>query len=106
MMTVSKKPLFLALPYLGPLSFQTRTNLRKSLKDILNGCKLKTLFKSQNKLENAFSFKDGIPKELASGVVYEFHCGLGNESDYGECVKHLNVRIGEHIGILPLTEES
>ena len=31
MMTVSKKPLFLALPHLGPLSFQTRTNLRKSL---------------------------------------------------------------------------
>ena len=29
--TVPKKTLFLALPYLGPLSLQTRTKLRKSL---------------------------------------------------------------------------
>ena len=39
--TVPKKTLFLVLPYLGPLSLQTRTKLRKSLKDILNCCKLK-----------------------------------------------------------------
>ena len=35
-----------------------------------------------------------------------FHqCGLCNESYYGECVWHLNVRIGEHIGISPHTEK-
>ena len=37
--TVPKKTLFLVLPYLGPLSLQTRTKLRKSLKGILNCCK-------------------------------------------------------------------
>ena len=42
-------------------------------------------------------------KDLTSGAVYEFQCGLNNESRYGECVRHLNVRIGEHIGISPLT---
>ena len=83
--TVPKKTLFLVLPYLGPLSLQTRTKLRKSLKGILN------------------RFKDRIPKELTSGVVYKFQCGLCNESCYGECVRHLNVRIGEHIGISLLT---
>ena len=62
------------------------------------------MFKSQNKLAKAFRFKDRIPKELTSGVVYKFHCGLCNESYYGECVRHLNVRIGEHIGISPLTK--
>ena len=34
--TVPKKTLFLGLPYLGPLSLQTRTKLMKSLKGILN----------------------------------------------------------------------
>ena len=63
------------------------------------------MFKSQNKLAKAFHFKDRIPKELASDVVYEFHCGLRNESYYGECVRPLNVRIGEHMGISPLTEK-
>ena len=34
--TVPKKTLFLVLPYLGSLSLQAKTKLRKSLKDILN----------------------------------------------------------------------
>ena len=102
---VPKKTLFLVLPYLGPLSLQTRTKLRKSLKSILNCCKLQIVFKSQNKLAKAFRFKDRIPKELTSGVVYKFQCGLCNESCYGECVRHLNLRIGEHIGISQLTRK-
>ena len=69
-----KKTLFLFLPYLGPLSLQTRTKLRKSLKDILNCCKLQIVFKSQNKLAKAFRFKDRTPKELTSGGIYKFQC--------------------------------
>ena len=38
--TVPKKSWFLALSYLGPLSFKTRTKLKKSLKLIINCCKL------------------------------------------------------------------
>ena len=38
--TMPKKTLFLVLPYLGPLSLQTRSTLRKSLRDILNCCML------------------------------------------------------------------
>ena len=92
-----KKTLFLVLLYLGPLSLQTRTKLSKSLKGILNCCKLQIKFKSQSKLTNAFRVKDRIPKEPTSGVVYKFQCRLCNESYYGECVKHVNVRIGEDI---------
>ena len=63
------------------------------------------MFKSQSKLATAFRFKDRIPKELTSDVVYKFTCGLCDESYYGECVRHLNMRIGEHIGISPLTKK-
>ena len=96
--TVPKKHLFLVFPHLGPLSLQTRTKLRTSVKSIVNCCKSQIVFQSQNKLANAFRFKDRIPKGLTSVVVYKFQCGLCNESYYGECVRHLNVRIGEHIG--------
>ena len=65
-------------------------------------CKSQIVFKSQNKLAKAFRFKYRFPKELTSGVVYKFLCGLCNESCYGECVRHLNVRLGEHIGISSL----
>ena len=76
-----------------------------SLKNILNCCKLQIVFKNETRLGNNFHFKDQIPKDLTSGVVYKFQCGLCNESYYGECIRHLNVRIGEHIGISPLTRK-
>ena len=59
--TVPKKTLLLVLPYFGPLSLQTRTKSRKSLKGVLNCCKLHIAFKSQNKLAKVFRFKDSIP---------------------------------------------
>ena len=46
-----------------------------------------------------------IPNELTSGVVFKFQCGLCNDSYYGECVRHLNIRIGKHISISPLTKK-
>ena len=63
------------------------------------------MFKRQNKLAKAFRFKDRIPKELTSGVVCKFQCGLSNESYYDECIRHLNVRIGMHIGKSPFTRK-
>ena len=38
-------------------------------------------------------------------VLLKFQCGLCTESYYGECIRHLNVRIGEHIGISTLTKK-
>ena len=101
-LTVEKKPLVLVLPYLGSISLQTRTKLKKSMKNVLNCCKL---FKNKTRWGNNFHFKDQIPKDITSGVIYKFQCGLCNESYYGECVRHLNVKTGKHIGISPLTKE-
>ena len=103
-LAVEKKPLFLVFLYLS-ISLQTRTKLKKSLKNILNCCKLQIVFKNKISLGNNFHFKDGIPKDFTSGVVYKFQCRLCNESYYGECVRHLNVRTGEPIGISSLTKK-
>ena len=102
---VPKKPLLLVLPCFGPVSLQTTIKLRKSLKGVLNFRKWQIVFKSRNKLANAFRFEDRIPKELTSGVVYKSQCGLCNKSYYGERVRRINVKIGEHIRISPLTKK-
>ena len=60
---------------------------------------MQIVFKNKTRLGNNFHFKDQILKDLTSGVVYKFQCGLCNESYYDECVRHMNVRISEHIGI-------
>ena len=103
-LTVERKPLVLVLPYLGSISLKTRTKLKKSLKNILNCCKLQIVFENKTRLGNNFHFKDLIPKDLTSGVIYKFQCGLCNESYYGECARHLNVIIGEHV-ISPFTKK-
>ena len=46
---VEKKPLVVVLPYLGSISLQSRTKLKKSLKNILNFYKLQILFKNKTK---------------------------------------------------------
>ena len=101
--TVERKRLLLVLPYLGVISLQTRTKLQQALKGVLNCCKLEIVFKCQTKLSNSFRFKDPISKDLISGVVYKFQCGLCNESYYSESIRHLDIRSGEHIGVSPLT---
>ena len=103
LITVEKKTLLLSLPYLGKISLQTRTKLRKSLKGLLNSCELQIVFKSQRRLLNVFRFKDRLPRDIVSGVVYKYTCGRCNSTYYGETNRHLKVRSGEHIGISPLT---
>ena len=71
-LTVEKKPLVLVLPYLGSISLQARTMLKKSSKNILNCCELQIVFKNKTRLGNNFHFKNRIPKDLTSGVVYKF----------------------------------
>ena len=63
------------------------------------------MFKAQKKLENAFSYKDCISKELTSVAVYKFQCGLCNKSYYGGYVRNLNVRNQEDMRTSPWTKK-
>ena len=74
---------------------QTRTKLQHALKGVLNCCKTEIVFKCQARLSHSFRYKDPVPKDLISGVVYKFQCG--------ESIRHLDIRSGEHIGVSPLT---
>ena len=100
--TVERKTLILSLPYLRDISLQTKTKLRKSFKGILNCCKPQIVFKSQKKL-TVFQFKDHLPFDLLSGVVYKYMYGRCNSCYYGKMDRQLKVRSGEHIGISHMT---
>ena len=104
-LTLEKKPHVLLRPYLGSMFLQTRNKSKKILKNILNCCNFQIVFKNKTRLGNNFYFKDQVPKYFTSFVVYKFRCELCNESYYGKCVRHLNVRIREHIVISPLTRK-
>ena len=100
---MERKRFRLVLPYLGVISLQTRTKLQQAFKGVLNCCKLEIAFKCQTKPSNFFRFKDPIPKDLMSEIIYKFQCGLSNESYYGASIRHVDIMSGEHIGVSPLS---
>ena len=77
-LTGETNPPVLVLSYLGSIPLETRTKLKKSLKNILNCCKLQIVSKNKTRLGNNFHLKDRIIKGLTSGVAYKFQCGLCN----------------------------
>ena len=72
------------------MSLETRTSIKGCLKLL----KPETVFKCSTRLSKSFDYKDPIPKDLISGVVYKFQCVLCNESYYGERIRHLHIHIG------------
>ena len=79
------------------------TKLQKVLKKTLSCSQIQIVFKKQINLSNIFCFKDRLPYDLMSCDVYKFQCGRCNASYYGETDRHLKIRLGEDIGISPLT---
>ena len=101
--TVEKRRFLLVLPYFGVISLKTRTKLQHAFKGVSNCCKLEIAFKCQTKLSNSLRSKNLKPKDVISGAVYEFQCGLCNESYYDDSIRHLDIRSGERMGMSPLT---
>ena len=102
MYTVPRKEVLSVLPYLGKLSLELRTRLNKIFRSKIPTCKL-VIFRLSVRIKNFFGFKDKIPRELKSGLVYRFKCGGCNTTYYGKTIRHFHVRIYEHLGISPLT---
>ena len=59
--------------------------------------KLNVVFKSSNRIRNAFRFKDQISKYMNSKVIYKFKCNICNDVYIGETKRHFLVRKYEHL---------
>ena len=89
--------------FLGQLSLNSRSRLYNCFNKALPQCNIKVIFQSKNCSSNLFRFKDSIPKEFRSQIVYRFLCSNCNITYYGENEHHLNVRSGEHLSLSALT---
>ena len=97
--TVSKKEIRISLPFLGTDSLKVRTSLLKFAKNYLPGsCKLQIIFTSPTRLGDYFRFKDKIPLNCRSFILYKFLCNKCNLVYYGKTFRHFKVRAYEHLG--------
>ena len=71
LITVPKKDVLIVLPFLGQFSLNLRSRLYNCFNKTLPQCNIKVIFQSKNRLSNIFRFKDSIPKELRSHIVYK-----------------------------------
>ena len=103
--TVNKKQLLIVLPFLGPQSFLIRKQIQNCIRNHLPYCSLRISFQSKTRLSILFRFKDIIPQEISSHLVYKFRCSCCNTTYYGESESHFFVRAFEHLHMIPLTGE-
>ena len=61
--------------------------------------------KSKTRLSSLFHFKDIIPKEITSYLLYKFTCNCCNATYYGESERDFFVRASEYLSMTPLTEK-
>ena len=88
---------YFKLPYIGNLSYHIKNKLSKLCKEFCKeNVNIKLVFTSF-KIKNYFSYKDPIPNDLKSFLVYKFTCASCSSSYIGKTCRHFKTRIEEHI---------
>ena len=103
--TVAKKKLLISLDYIGKQSLLLKKQLQQIIKEQIPFCQVNIVFSSKNKLGSFFSFKDRVPKNLKSRVLYKYTCSNCNITYIGKSMRHFQVRFSEHLGISKLTNK-
>ena len=96
----------LVLPYLGNISLQLKRQLRNVFRTYSPEIKLKIVFKSAVRLCTRFRYKDVIPRDLNSLIIYRFTCNTCKSIYIGETKRHFLVRAYEHLGVSILTNRN
>ena len=88
------------------MSLQNKKQLTEIFRTCQKNIKLNVVFRSSNRIRNAFRFKDQIPKYMNSKVIYKFKCNICNDVYIGETKRHFLVREYEYLGKSILTYKS
>ena len=99
-MTASKKPIYSSIPF---ISHRTNSAIKKELRRITTmyypQIDLKLVFSNNFSVKSFFCFKDKIPDDLQSNVVYSYNCGQCQATYVAETSRHLHTRISDYKGV-------
>ena len=101
-----KKEVIISLEFLGKLPLQ----VKKQSNDIFRSChknvKLTVVFKSPNRMRNAFCITEQLTKNINSKVLYRYTCNTCNSFYVGKTKRHLLVHHYEYLGTLIFTDKA
>ena len=89
----------ICLPFLGNQSFELKKKLQHFSSKLIPQAKIQVIFSSNCSLRNFFIFKDKIPLNVRSHILYRYTCDGCNAIYIGKTRRHYRVRIFEHLGI-------
>ena len=88
---------YFQLSHIGNISHHIKNKLSKLCKELFKeNFNIKLVFHSF-KINNYFSYKDPIPDDLKSSLVYKSTCTSSSSSYIGEICRHFKTRTEEHI---------
>ena len=90
--TVPKKDFFLVLPYLGDLSGIIQKRITNAFDKAIPWGKINITFKTHSRISHLFRFKDPVPNDIVSKVIYYYTCPSCNTRYVGETERHCKVR--------------
>ena len=96
--TVDKEVLYLKIPYLGNLSHKIQMALSDSFSKFYPDKVFRFVPMNQFRISSLFHFKDRMPADLRSSIVYLFNCPSCQAGYVGSTVRSLRTRIAEHLG--------
>ena len=97
-LTVPKLPFFFSAPYYNDQSSSQIQSLVSSLSTFYPQVQFYPSLSNPFTIGSFFNFKDRLPSELMSGVVYKFSCGGCNASYIGCTRQRFKARVCQHIG--------
>ena len=101
--TVPKREYSIVLPYLGSLSNKFQKRIKNVFRELLPAGKINIIFKTQRRISHFLKFKDVVPSDFDSHIIYHFKCPSCNAGYVGETRVHHIVRSSQHLGISEFT---
>ena len=102
---ITKKEYVITLPYLGPLSNKIHKRIKNLFQKVIAAGNIRIVYKTSRRISHAFRFKDLIPTDLRSHILYHFKCPNCNNGYIGETRVHFKVRSCQHLALSPFSDK-
>ena len=101
--TAAKKKIYHSLPFYGQDSEPVYNKLFSFLSSVYPHLNFKQVLKTRSTISSFFQFKDRVPRELLSNIIYKYSCEDCNASYIGSSRRRALERFHEHLGVSPRT---
>ena len=96
--TAERAVCYFPITFIGPSSFSLKNKITKLLKEFYPQIMVRVIFRPKYTIQNLFKFKDIIPQELQSSIIYQYECNSCKALYIGQSKRQFKVRLFEHWG--------